>query len=140
MSWQNLCGVLKEGKSYEQLKKELGDVASPHRVTALVSFHTWIKKTSVLYKKIDPETDWLYILNDVNVQQQDSGQGQKKIFLPDELINKQAGELPEGVDPAEKEVSLCCNNNLCWFFVYGLDIAFFYLNNFCTENHYKNTF
>lgn len=61
--------------------------------------------------------------NIVNVQQQDCGQEEKKTFLPDELINKQAGELPEGVDPAEKEVSVSDTNNSCWFFVYGLYVA-----------------
>lgn len=61
--------------------------------------------------------------NIVNVQQQDCGQEEKKMFLPDELINKQAGELPEGVDPAEKEVSVSGTNNSCWFFVYGLHVA-----------------
>lgn len=31
---------LKEGKSYEELKRELGDVASPVSVAAVVSVHT----------------------------------------------------------------------------------------------------
>lgn len=44
--------------------------------------------------------------NVVNVQQQDCAQREKKTFPPDELVNKQAGELPEGVDPAEREVSV----------------------------------
>ncbi|XP_075880593.1 advillin [Nelusetta ayraudi] len=62
-----------EGKSYEELKRQLGDVASPVSVTAL---------------------------------QLDCAQGEKKTFPPDELLNKLAGELPEGVDPAEKEKHL----------------------------------
>lgn len=49
----------------------------------------------------------------VNVQQKDCAQGEKKTFPPDELINKLAGELPEGVDPAEKEVSAFGTNSSC---------------------------
>lgn len=40
----------------------------------------------------------------VNVQQQDCTQGEKKTFPPEELVNKNACELPEGVDPTQKEV------------------------------------
>lgn len=32
--------LLKEGRSYEELKRELGDVASPVNVSAVVSSHT----------------------------------------------------------------------------------------------------
>lgn len=58
--------------------------------------------------------------NVVNVQQLDCAQGEKKTFPPDELLNKLAGELPEGVDPAEKEVSVPRTKNSCCFFCYGL--------------------
>lgn len=47
--------------------------------------------------------------NVVNVQQLDCAQGEKKTFPPEELVKKHAGELPEGVDPAEKEVSVSGN-------------------------------
>lgn len=42
----------------------------------------------------------------VNVQLPDRGQGEKKTFAPDELLHRAAAELPEGVDPAEKEKHL----------------------------------
>lgn len=61
--------------------------------------------------------------NVANVQQLDCAQGEKKTFPPDELLNKLAGELPEGVDPAEKEVSVSGTKNSCCFFCYGLYVA-----------------
>lgn len=44
-----------------------------------------------------------------NVQQQECVKTEKiyETFPLDELVNKIASELPEGVDPAEKEVTLC---------------------------------
>ncbi|XP_070758105.1 advillin [Enoplosus armatus] len=62
------------GKSYEELKKELGDVASPVLVT----------------------TEQNCVESEKNFQS----------FPPDELINKLASELPEGVDPTQKEKHL----------------------------------
>ncbi|XP_074524428.1 advillin [Halichoeres trimaculatus] len=61
------------GKSYEQLKKELGEGASP----VLIS----------------------------TGQEQNSGDGQKTCqnLPPIALVDKQANELPEGVDPTQKE-------------------------------------
>lgn len=61
--------------------------------------------------------------NVVNVQQLDCAQEEKKTFPPDELLNKLVGELPEGVDPAEKEVSGSGTKNSCCFFCYGLYVA-----------------
>lgn len=45
----------------------------------------------------------------VNLQQQECVKTEKiyETFPLDELVNKIASELPEGVDPAEKEVTLC---------------------------------
>ncbi|KAJ8412068.1 hypothetical protein AAFF_G00143350 [Aldrovandia affinis] len=60
-----------EGKTYEQLKQELGDVAS-----------------------------FLIIMADENV---DSGTEVYQSCPPDDLVNKRADELPEGVDPTNKE-------------------------------------
>ncbi|XP_034022731.1 advillin [Thalassophryne amazonica] len=58
------------GKSYEELKKELGDVASP------------------------------VVIADVsNCVESESFQH----FPPERLVNKLTGELPEGVDPTQKE-------------------------------------
>ncbi|XP_034544371.1 advillin [Notolabrus celidotus] len=59
------------GKSYEELKKELGDAASP----LLVSTEQSCVESEKTYQS----------------------------FPPDALINKQANELPEGVDPGQKE-------------------------------------
>ncbi|XP_030585078.1 advillin isoform X2 [Archocentrus centrarchus] len=58
------------GKSYEELKKEFGDVASP-----------------------------------VNVVEQNGTESVKSFqcFPRDALVNKHASELPEGVDPTQKE-------------------------------------
>lgn len=60
------------GKSYEELKKEFGDTASPVNVT---------------------------------VAEQNEGNSVKSFqsFPPDDLRNKLANELPEGVDPKQKE-------------------------------------
>ncbi|CAI5688124.1 unnamed protein product [Oreochromis niloticus] len=60
------------GKSYEELKKEFGDTASPVNVT---------------------------------VAEQNGGNSVKSFqsFPPDALRNKLASELPEGVDPKQKE-------------------------------------
>lgn len=60
------------GKSYEELKKEFGDTASPVNVT---------------------------------VAEQNGGNSVKSFqsFPPDDLRNKLANELPEGVDPKQKE-------------------------------------
>ncbi|XP_072238486.1 advillin isoform X2 [Leuresthes tenuis] len=67
------------GKSYEELKKELGDVASP-----------------------------------VIVEEQSCVESEKTYepFPPDVLVNKLAGELPEGVDPTQKEKHLSDNDFL----------------------------
>ncbi|XP_040014789.1 advillin isoform X2 [Xiphias gladius] len=62
------------GKSYEELKKELGDVASPVHVTS--------EQNCVESNK--------------NFQS----------FPPEALVNKLAVELPEGVDPTQKEKHL----------------------------------
>ncbi|KAM7422361.1 hypothetical protein PAMA_010425 [Pampus argenteus] len=60
-----------EGKSYEELKKELGDVTSPVIVT----------------------------------HEQDTVESEKNFqpFPPDALVNKFANELPQEVDPTQKE-------------------------------------
>ncbi|XP_059184957.1 advillin [Centropristis striata] len=62
------------GKSYEDLKKELGDEVSPVDVTA----------------------------------EQNCAESEKsfQLFPPDDLVNKLASELPEGVDPTKKEKHL----------------------------------
>ncbi|XP_067443753.1 advillin [Thunnus thynnus] len=59
-----------DGKSYEELKRELGDVTSP-----------------------------------VNVVRQNSVESEKSFqpFPPEALVNKHANELPEDVDPTQKE-------------------------------------
>ncbi|XP_070814876.1 advillin [Chaetodon trifascialis] len=62
------------GKSYEELKMELGDVVSP----------------------VDVSTEHNCVESAKNYQS----------FPPDDLINKHASELPEGVDPSEKEKHL----------------------------------
>ncbi|KAF7653796.1 hypothetical protein LDENG_00078530 [Lucifuga dentata] len=59
-----------EGKSYEELKKELGDITAAVTVT-----------------------------NEQNC-------ADNQTFPPEALINKLAGDLPEGVDPAHKEKHL----------------------------------
>ncbi|KAM4588601.1 advillin [Odontesthes bonariensis] len=61
------------GKSYEELKKELGDAASP-----------------------------------VIIEEQSCVESEKNFqsFPPDVLVNKLPGELPEGVDPTQKEKHL----------------------------------
>ncbi|KAM4581996.1 advillin [Fundulus diaphanus] len=61
------------GKSYEELKKELGEDLTPIVVQA----------------EERPETEKIY-----------------QSFPPDMLINKEPGELPEGVVPSEKEKHL----------------------------------
>ncbi|RVE72778.1 hypothetical protein OJAV_G00041410 [Oryzias javanicus] len=58
------------GKSYDDLKRELGDVALPV---------------------------------DIKPQEQKAVQREFQSFPPDMLLNKQASELPEGVDPVLKE-------------------------------------
>ncbi|XP_026857817.2 advillin isoform X2 [Electrophorus electricus] len=60
------------GKSYEQLKEELGDVTSLKKITTNANQASLEKKT---YQPYPPEM----------------------------LVNKQAGQLPAGVDPAQKE-------------------------------------
>ncbi|XP_068450101.1 advillin isoform X2 [Clinocottus analis] len=62
-----------EGKSYEELKRELGDEATP-----------------------------------VNVTTQNCVESEKSVqfFPPDDLVNKLAFDLPEGVDPNQKEKHL----------------------------------
>ncbi|XP_037630867.1 advillin [Sebastes umbrosus] len=62
------------GKSYEELKKELGDEAAPVNVT--------VEQESVGIEK--------------NFQS----------FPPDDLVNKLTSQLPEGVDPTQKEKHL----------------------------------
>ncbi|XP_030274770.1 advillin [Sparus aurata] len=62
------------GKSYEELKKELGDLASPVTVTSVQNCVESVKSY--------------------------------QCFPPDDLVNKLASELPEGVDPTEKEKHL----------------------------------
>ncbi|XP_041638672.1 advillin [Cheilinus undulatus] len=71
------------GKSYEELKKELGDIASPVQVST----------------------------------EQSSAQSEKNYqsFPPDTLINKQANELPDGVEPTQKEKYLC-DSDFCSVF------------------------
>lgn len=39
-------------------------------------------------------------------QQQECGKSEKMLFQPKELIRKPASELPDGVDPTQKEVRL----------------------------------
>uniref|UniRef100_A0A8C9WXU6 Advillin n=1 Tax=Sander lucioperca TaxID=283035 RepID=A0A8C9WXU6_SANLU len=60
------------GKSYEELKKELGDEATSFNVPV-------VRKNCVKSKK------------------------SFQSFPPDKLVNKLASELPEGVDPTQKE-------------------------------------
>ncbi|XP_072238485.1 advillin isoform X1 [Leuresthes tenuis] len=68
------------GKSYEELKKELGDVASP----VIVEVEQSCVESEKTYEP----------------------------FPPDVLVNKLAGELPEGVDPTQKEKHLSDNDFL----------------------------
>ncbi|XP_041036231.1 advillin [Carcharodon carcharias] len=65
------------GKTYEQLKKELGDTATIIQITTK--------------------------LNEVD---SDSKVDSYKCYPPEALINKQRHQLPEGVDPTRKENSL----------------------------------
>uniref|UniRef100_UPI00398E4FC2 advillin n=1 Tax=Pristiophorus japonicus TaxID=55135 RepID=UPI00398E4FC2 len=65
------------GKTYEQLKQELGDT------TAIVEITT-----------------------DLNGTESDSKMGSYKCYPPEALINKQRHQLPEGVNPSRKENSL----------------------------------
>ncbi|XP_069053750.1 advillin isoform X1 [Lepisosteus oculatus] len=67
------------GKTYEELKKELGDAASFTRLAA--------------------------DLNGSSAAPDEAPKSYEK-FSPKELLNKQAHELPEGVDPALKEKHL----------------------------------
>ncbi|KAM7401949.1 hypothetical protein PAMP_017226 [Pampus punctatissimus] len=60
-----------EGKSYEELKKELGDVTSPVNVT---------------HEQVTVESEKTF-----------------QPFPPDALVNKSANELPQYVDPTQKE-------------------------------------
>ncbi|XP_030632518.1 advillin [Chanos chanos] len=66
-----------EGKTYEQLKRELGEVASVTRVQPA------------------PQND-----------DQSEISRTYQPFPPEQLVNKQAEELPEGVDPAHREKHL----------------------------------
>uniref|UniRef100_A0AAX7SJ14 HP domain-containing protein n=1 Tax=Astatotilapia calliptera TaxID=8154 RepID=A0AAX7SJ14_ASTCA len=66
------------GKSYEELKKEFGDTASPVNVTVAVCKVLFISQTLFSVKSF-------------------------QCFPPDDLKNKLANELPEGVDPKQKE-------------------------------------
>ncbi|XP_068599081.1 advillin [Brachionichthys hirsutus] len=75
-----------EGKSYEELKMELGNKVSPVTITA-----------------------------------DDSSEKREKIyqcFPSDDLVNKHAAELPEGVDPSEKEKHLSDSD---FSVVFGMD-------------------
>ncbi|XP_067881020.1 advillin [Heterodontus francisci] len=65
------------GKTYEQLKKELGDTAAIIQITT-----------------------------DLNGTDSDSKVGSYKCYPPEALINKQRHHLPEGVNPTRKENSL----------------------------------
>ncbi|XP_072350121.1 advillin [Scyliorhinus torazame] len=65
------------GKTYEQLKKELGDAVTIVEITA-----------------------------DLNGMDSDSKAGSYKCYPPEALINKQRHQLPGGVDPTRKENSL----------------------------------
>uniref|UniRef100_A0A3Q3K966 HP domain-containing protein n=1 Tax=Monopterus albus TaxID=43700 RepID=A0A3Q3K966_MONAL len=69
------------GKSYEELKVELGDVTSPVNVTVVCQV-----------------IDCLGFLANRNGYLSDT-----LFFPPEALINKSAEELPEGVDPTQKE-------------------------------------
>ncbi|XP_067832581.1 advillin [Heptranchias perlo] len=62
------------GKTYEQLKKELGNAAASTQITA-----------------------------DLNVMDSESKVASYKCYPPEVLINKQRHQLPEGVDPTRKE-------------------------------------
>ncbi|CAJ1051747.1 advillin [Xyrichtys novacula] len=68
------------GKSYEEMKKELGDAASPVVISA---------RSSEEQNCVESEKTYLS-------------------FPPDDLVNKQSNELPEGVDPTQKEVCFEC--------------------------------
>uniref|UniRef100_A0A4W6FBK0 Advillin n=1 Tax=Lates calcarifer TaxID=8187 RepID=A0A4W6FBK0_LATCA len=65
------------GKSYEELKKELGDAVAPVEVKA--------------------------VCNEPNCVESEKN---FESFPPEALVNKQASELPEGVDPSQKEKHL----------------------------------
>uniref|UniRef100_H3DLM0 Advillin n=1 Tax=Tetraodon nigroviridis TaxID=99883 RepID=H3DLM0_TETNG len=80
------------GKSYEELKKELGGEASPVCVTPVPNAV-------------------------VTSQQQECGKSEKmhQLFQPKELIHKSASELPDGVDPTQKEKYLS-DSDFCSIF------------------------
>ncbi|XP_038552284.1 advillin [Micropterus salmoides] len=79
------------GKTYEELKKELGNVASPIRVTT--------EQKSVESEKIF------------------------QCFPHDKLVNKLASELPEGVDPTQKEKYLSDSDFIAVFGITKDDFA-----------------
>uniref|UniRef100_A0A8C9WVS5 Advillin n=1 Tax=Sander lucioperca TaxID=283035 RepID=A0A8C9WVS5_SANLU len=72
------------GKSYEELKKELGDEAT--------SFNVPVVRKVVFISSS-------FLINNLNLNLDKSFQS----FPPDKLVNKLASELPEGVDPTQKE-------------------------------------
>lgn len=78
------------GKTYEELKKELGNVASPIRVTT---------------------------------EQKSESEKIFQCFPHDKLVNKLASELPEGVDPTQKEKYLSDSDFIAVFGITKDDFA-----------------
>uniref|UniRef100_A0A8C4EBZ4 Gelsolin-like domain-containing protein n=1 Tax=Dicentrarchus labrax TaxID=13489 RepID=A0A8C4EBZ4_DICLA len=77
--------------SYEDLKKELGDEVSPVNVpTVTVSHFHFLSFLGNRHCNLNQNFNRIF-----------------QCFPPDALVNKLASELPEGVDPTNKEVSVC---------------------------------
>uniref|UniRef100_W5M816 Advillin n=1 Tax=Lepisosteus oculatus TaxID=7918 RepID=W5M816_LEPOC len=105
------------GKTYEELKKELGDAASFTRLAAdrssslpVSSFSADPSVPSLIHIVRSPESIEMngpnpQDLNGSSAAPDEAPKSYEK-FSPKELLNKQAHELPEGVDPALKEKHL----------------------------------
>uniref|UniRef100_A0A8C9TJZ7 Advillin n=1 Tax=Scleropages formosus TaxID=113540 RepID=A0A8C9TJZ7_SCLFO len=81
------------GKTYEQLKKELGDVTS-------------ITRISTVKNAMEHQLTLILLFFHQNHSKSSSAVENDPIFEnypPEMLINKPATELPKGVDPAQKE-------------------------------------
>uniref|UniRef100_A0A8C4EBX7 HP domain-containing protein n=1 Tax=Dicentrarchus labrax TaxID=13489 RepID=A0A8C4EBX7_DICLA len=78
------------GKSYEDLKKELGDEVSPVNVPTVTVSHF----------------HFLSFLGNRHCSNCVDSERIFQCFPPDALVNKLASELPEGVDPTNKEKHL----------------------------------
>ncbi|MFT7801106.1 advillin [Arapaima gigas] len=83
-----------QGKSYEELKKEFGDITAAVKVSNVIEGNSMkILTFSLLF--------FCQVQNESS-SAPESNQTFKSYPL-ETLVNKQANELPEGVDPAQKE-------------------------------------